>query len=193
MAWCLLAAVGCDRILNLDEVKAFHDAPPEDAFVLEDCPADYVSIAGTDPNSRYKLHTDTLVWPYAESSCEGESKTKITHLVVFDDEIEIQMVETSSVIQGWDYIHAGFARDACSDWMTFYAVTGGQLPYGDPRWHVNEPDGSGTCGTGATEETATWFGQNGGHYVTDGPWKDMFVYLCECDHVPVSRTFTRDP
>ena len=84
-----------------------------------------------------------------------------------------------------DAKNAGYARDTGSDPTQFYAVTGEAVPLTVPPWNANEPNNGG--GTG-TEETTVWFSFYDD--LVDSPYFAEQAYACECDHRPVTKTFT---
>jgi hypothetical protein len=179
-----VALAGCDRVLGLGPI-----VPDPDAPIDEPCPADFGPITGAPPTSRYLYSAVPLVWQYAETTCEMATTTKITHLVVFDDMVEITMLGAFIQTQGLAidrHVQAGFARDTGSDPNVFFAVTGAEVDAGNPLWQMGEPNGAPP-----NEETTTWF--DGYHLLTDGLWSLPQAYLCECDHHPVTRTFNLHP
>ena len=187
----LVALAGCDKLFDLDAVPppsadAAIDAPPIFLDAPEPCPTSYVTYAGTPSTSRYLFVGPQSLWLDAEADCESDTRTKITHLVVFDDGDEMAAVRTGieGQLNGNTFAaHVGVARDFGSDLNQFYAVTGEALPLSGPPWGTNEP-------SNLAEETTTRFESFAD--LTDQPPTAVLSHVCECDHKKAIRTFTLD-
>jgi hypothetical protein len=190
MRWCIaiIALAGCDKLFDVEhvdlEIDAAIDAPPIFLDAPEPCPTSYVTYAGTPAASRYLFVGAQALWLDAEADCEGDTRTKITHLVVFDDPSEMMTLRTGieGQLGGNTFAaHAGAARDFGTDKNQFFAVTGEPLPLSGPPWGPSEP-------SNIDIETTTRFESFAD--LTDQPPTNMLSHVCECDHRKAIRTFT---
>ncbi|HEY5921880.1 MAG TPA: C-type lectin domain-containing protein [Kofleriaceae bacterium] len=192
---CVLS--GCDLLFSLDHVEKRSDAPVSSDGLIdsvdagEPCRADYEVVAGAPPTSRYRFVNTMRIWEAAEAECEDDSLGDITHLAVLDDPNEMHAVRNYLIAKlfmetgGFFHAHVGYARNIGDAANAFYAVTGAAVPATRPPWAPNEPDNGGVPGTG---ETITWFGRD--EDLVDGPPTYEERYVCECDHLPVTKMFT---
>lgn len=184
MALTAIAVAGCDRLLTLPAFSrdASIDVAPD--VTDEPCPASYAPLPGGPANSAYRYEPSLMTWALAETACEAATpRSHITHLVVFDDTVEIALART--LIANAEMVHAGFAHDTgAADPRIFHTVTGMQIDQTSIVWDVGEPDGT----SGTNEETVTWFGSS--HLLVDSPYNLAFPFLCECDHHAATMTFT---
>jgi len=193
---CALAAIGllgCDVVFRLDDLVIDDAAVPDIAIDAgEACRADYSVVSDTAPGSKYRFVNSITTWADAEADCENDSLTNITHLVVFDDLLELRGVrnyviaevvfETGGAFQAF----AGYGRNLADDWQQFYAVTGEALPKTGPPWHTVEPNN----GSGGTPEPVVFFSRE--YDLMDAPTTFTGTYVCECDHRSVTKVFTLD-
>jgi len=188
-----LALAGCDVVFRLDDLKVDDGGTPDIAIDAgEACRADYGTVSDTPTRSKYRFVNTYLTWKEAEADCENDSATNITHLVVFDDEAELRGVRNFVIAEvvfetgGAFQAHLGYGRNLADDATEFYAVTGEALPTSGPPWQLNEPNN----GMGGAPEPVVWFSRE--FDLVDGPTTFMTVYVCECDHRPVTNMFTLD-
>jgi hypothetical protein len=195
MRWWSIALVafaglaGCDKLFDVDHVGAPADDAMADAETFfdapEQCPGVYKEIPGTPDTSRYLWVGMNIEWAAAEADCEGHTRTKVTHLVVFEEIGEMLAVRAQlDMMFGQFASHAGYARNVQDDPFQFFSVTGDALPTSGPPWNPNEPTGL----VGVGEETTVRFESL--RDLTDQPYAHPVSYLCECDHRPVTKTFT---
>lgn len=88
----IVALIGCGRIdfprlPNDAAIDAVPDAPP-DVDVIDPCAATYTTMIG---QSYYRFSATGAGWDAAEHACEADGRG--SHLVVFDNPVERNMVE----------------------------------------------------------------------------------------------------
>ncbi len=186
----ILFLASCDSVFGLGG-RTEPDARLQPDVPAEMCGADarYEPIADTPARSPYRIvETSPLSWAEAFDDCRNDSMTGITHLVVFDDLIELASVRAVSPRrpkESW-YAWAGYARDHQGPALEFTAVTGQPLSTTSLLWASGEPnDGVQSPKTPTPrEETIVWWADNNSGIV-DGPY-DWTVegYICECDGQP---------
>jgi hypothetical protein len=187
----LCALAGCDYLFNIDHVGPVPiDAPIIDGVdATEGCRADYETVDGAPPASKYRFVNTNATWENAELDCENDGLTNITHLAVLETPTEVIAVRNYIVEKvitqtgGQFEAHVGYARDLTGEWNRFFAVTGEEIPATAPPWKVGEPNN----GLGAQEEPTVRFTRDSD--LLDGPTTLEVTYVCECDHEPVRRTF----
>ena len=197
-AWCLglgvvatLSSGGCDAVYGLSGRDAAVVDTATDAIdaTHEQCPADYAPIANAPAGSSYRIvEMENDRWLLGFVDCRNDTTTGVTHLVVFDDVIELEAIKRAlppPPSKGAAWVSwAGYARPPHSDPLLFSTVTGGDISSTDPLWGLSEPNNGN--GNGAKEETVVWIGNNISGLI-DAPYdKVVNGYVCECDGIPTA-------
>jgi len=170
----LAVLAGCDQVYGLDR-----DGEP--------CPADYLPIAGA---GAYKIVVEDTRWLLADAKCKRDTATAITHLVVFEDVVELGLVrEAVDAQEPWE-VAVGYARDATGDRTRFTAVTGAALEPDSPLWDVGEPNGTFTDpDTNKVYEESIGLTSNFLQLFDAPPMYPLEGFVCECDGEPATETF----
>jgi hypothetical protein len=165
---------GCDLVF------APGGLPPGDAGQdAEECPGTYVAVDGAP--SQYRIvESPMLPWLEAEGACEADTVSGETHLVVFDDYLELAALREHMVPLGGYTAHVGYGRDAGDQPDMFTAVTGEPLSSASNLWEPGEP-------TGGTEQVVFFTSIED---LTDGPHAMARIYVCECDGRRPTKTFS---
>jgi hypothetical protein len=164
------ALPGCGRIdfhtVPVDAAADALDAEIPDAIdasVIDPCAPTYTKMIG---QSFYRFSATPASWDVAEHACEADGRG--SHLVVFNDSLEMNMVE--GVVSGTD-IWVGIT-DRVTD-GTFLDVMG-ERPAFLPGWQSMDPS---FAGPGCVK-----FNPNS-RLIHDQDCTTQVAYVCECDGV----------
>jgi hypothetical protein len=161
-----LALTGCGRIdFHSVPVDAAADAVPDAAPDAgpEPCAATYTTMIG---QSYYRFTATGTSWDIAERACEADGRG--SHLVVFDDSLEMNMVEAmvSGVV-----LWIGITDRVTDD--SFLAVIGGR-PQFLPAWQIPDPS---FPGPGCVQFDPS------SRLIHDQDCATQVAYVCECDGI----------
>lgn len=154
---------GCGRIdfPSLPKDAAVPDAV--DAPGIDPCAATYMMIG----QSYYRFSATPTDWDVAEHACEADGRG--SHLVVFDDALERNKIETMvSGIVIWVGI-----TDRVTD-ATFLDVMGDPPVY-LPQWQTMDPS---FPGPGCVQFNPS------SRLIHDQACSTQVAYVCECDGIP---------
>lgn len=163
----IVALAGCGRI-------DFHDMPVDaavdaavpdavDASLIDPCAPTYMMVG----LSSYRFTATGADWSIAEQACEADGRG--THLVVFDDTLEMNRVE--AMVNGIE-IWVG-VTDRITDGKFLDVM--GDLPAFLPQWQSMDPafPGSGCVRFNPSSRL-----------IHDQDCSTPVGYVCECDGIP---------
>ena len=164
----IVALAGCGRIdfHSMPPVDAAADAAVPDAVdatVIDPCAATYMMV-GT---SSYRFTATGASWDVAEHACEADGRG--THLVVFDDTLEMNRVE--AMVNG-TLLWVGIT-DRVTD--TRFLDVMGQAPMFLPSWQGPDPS---FPGPGCVQFNPS------SRLIHDQDCSAPVGYVCECDGIP---------
>lgn len=184
----MLLTSGCDRVYGLTgRTEPVIDGSVTDTEIVDGapdvivdapvCPSNYTAIPGA--SSRYKILVDpTRDWIYALDDCRNDTPgSGITHLVVFDDTVELDAIRQALPNVASFRVWVGYGRDHDDPPFDFRSVTNVPLASSSNLWDGGEPD------NGAGLEPVVWIERVSG--LVDARLDDpVDGYVCECDFVP---------
>lgn len=174
-ALAVVALAGCDLVFPPGEFEPAVDATPPPP----DCPPTYHLIDGAP--SEYRIVVNPMLpWLEAEQTCNADTTGQASHLVVFDDFLELAALREDMEPIGGFLAYVGYGRDTSDPPDRFTAITGEALSPVSNLWEPGEP-------TGGTEQVLYFSNVED---LIDGPHTIPLPYVCECDGRPPTETFT---
>jgi hypothetical protein len=147
------------------------------------CPSTYVAYAGASPTSRYRIHAQGTIqpWAIAEGLCEADHNSVTTpHLVVFDTEAERAAIvaDVAATIQD-NYVWTGdYTRGPNEPYLS---ITGGAMT-DTTGWQGGSAvfNANGVPFDGPNGAALEALDQPPAVYVST-PFNFFYNFICECD------------
>jgi hypothetical protein len=171
---------GCDSFFGFAIEPDAGSERTADAASANGCPDAYTVAIGT--KSYRFVAAPMKYWIDAEIDCRDDSSSAITHLPVFEDLPELNLVHAAVPLTAPWNIHIVYARDRNVDPLAYRAVTGAPLLNESTMWADDpaQPEGGDQTIVQMMAQTVLFDSE---------PQLGPLPYFCQCDRVAATEVF----